>query len=569
MPRCRSDVCLEQGLSLLEVLIYTVVLSFLLLAVYQTNSFVQQQSIRGYQVSQLNFDHDSAIDEMRRNVQLSQEPIRIQDQSQPSGAPSEYGQGNCILMRRSVAGVLTDYTVSLRYDAAAGAARLVLNNGASCSDTPDHTAPQLSAAIFKPEAATPWFVGRSGADAAGGFREVDFQYQAFVGAGSVSTGTALRRARLSISALAQPDCRVASPDASWFTDYGTQRIRTATVSFTLNFDSAADRLSLLGSPTGLTVTALDSIGVLHLYDPSGRTVSQWLALLTDVAYTRVTGAAAVTEATPPKRVSFALGDGLPFAPAGTPSNHFYFAIQLGSAQTFLQSDGLAKSICYPAFASDAFLGVNSRPASPSSCDSGSYPRLTGHPVTLTTEGEHEFLKAKVLQMVYPQTNMGSDAFSGATRNPSSGRFWMGGYFGSKVGGGGDETFRWIRGFEMSKNGGDHNDFASPDGTPRSGDAAGKYFSSLYSSPSAAAGQYLHYDVAGSSGRHWNAIGATNTVGLAVIEFGDNRNATSANVTGSPPSEGETVSGDEIALNGALRLKKDVSVVPFEFFRACQ
>jgi hypothetical protein len=236
-------------------------------------------------------------------------------------------------------------------------------------------------------------------------------------------------------------------------------------------------------------------------------------------------------------------------------------MKLDSAKNYGEASNLAASFCYPSFTDDTnahFLGQGATTAG-TSCDTGSYPRLTGHLPTLSTEGEHIFFQNKILNTIYPQTAPSSGNFL-STTSATSGQSWLGGHFGGSITlPGRDNFYRWIKGFELSKdNSSDQNHFADSARNALQGDAAGKYYNSLFSNSSTTSGHKMYFDIAGSSGKYWNAQSENNTADYLAVEFGDNRNAS-----------GGTNTGDEVSLNSSIRLKKDITVVPYEFFKTCQ
>lgn len=535
-----------------------------LVAVYQLRGLITASAYRSFNTSADLTSTSMALEKITQEVRKTQSVIRLVDQAQDSGAPTGSGTKNCIEMDKTISGNLATFSITMRWDNTAKAFRAYFLKGNGCATAPTSSnSVALSDPIFQQVTGKDFFTPASALESSG-YREVNFNYKTSMGSGTMVGGINQAVARLSANSPTLHDCRVASPDKSWFTDYGTSLIRTVIVSITLNPDTTNDRLRLLGSRTNVTATNFDSLGVLHLFATDGLSVADWLNVLGDVQYTRASGAPAVTTDTPPKRFSFSLGEGLPYTPGGIPSSHFYFAVKFDSSQTFPQADTFAKRICYPSFKTNpaSSLGQGAT-TSGTSCDSLTPPRLTGHLATLSTEGEHELARTRVLKMVYPQTQPANsstapfgNAFSSGTTSPSSGSAWLGGEYNSG-------TYNWIRGFETACTG---YQFANADRTARNNcGAAGLYFVSLFNDSTGTDSYKIYFDIAGNSQtpkKYWTtAIGTDDTNGrrndYAIIEFGDNRGSGSS----SSPAEG--------TINSNIKLKKDITVVPYEFFNTCK
>jgi hypothetical protein len=562
-PLCASKM---RGVSLVEVLIYSAILSVVVLGVYQIKGLLTRSLYQSINSSQAEIDNNNAITKLRKEVQLSDVPIRIMDQTQTNGAPSGTATANCIEMQKFVLGAHTTYSISLRWDDSKKAFKLVHYKTNGCSNTQSASnGTDLSDAFYLKSDANSFFTPRS-AQENQGYREINFNFKTQSGKGSIASGLNNTSVELSANSLTPHECRVASPDRSWFSEFSGKKVRTVTVSFTQNFDSGNDRLNLQNTPSGVVVKTIDDLGILHLHAKDGLSVADWISLLSNVTYKTVS-ASSVTESTPPKRISFVLGDGLSFSPAGQTSAHFYMAVKLNSTATFATADTAASSFCYPAFNDDTnYLAKSAKPTSPanSSCSStGNIKRLTGHLATITTEGEHEFVKNKVLKLVYPESApYVSGGYSGAfstteaDRTPTTGQSWLGGEFSSSF-------YRWNKGYESSI--GNQSQFADTSLSPQAGfGSAGKFFVSLFGTLSGTTptGQKTYYTIAGNSAspnKYWSVKdGATDSdISHLIIEFGDNRNA-----------DGNTNSTTESDLNSQIRLKKDISIVPFEFFKTC-
>jgi len=563
MPRSLST---QRGVSLVEVLIYSVILSVVLLAVYQTRNLLTTNLYQSINASTAVIDASNAIAALQKEVQLSDIPIKILDQAQDSGAPAGTGTANCIEMQKLVLGARTTYAVSLRWDSTSNRLKLVHYKTNGCSSPPaTSNVTDLSLPIFQKSDAANFFTG-IGIQVDNGFREANFNFKTTSGQGTLASGLINTTVQLSTNTLTPHECRVASPDKSWFTDFSGKKIRSVTVAVTQNLESAFDRLAYEGTTSGLEAKSINDIGVLHLHAKDGRTVDDWISALANVTFKRAAGSPAITESMPPKRITFVLGDGLSFSPAGLPSTHFYLAIKLTNTRNFSSTDTLAKSTCYPAFVEDSnFLAQGAKPSGSSdSCgNSGSIRRLTGHLATISTEGEQEFIRTKVLKLVYPESApYVADSYNGAfsqtdtDRTPSVGNAWLGGEFSSSF-------YRWTRGYETSRTSTEIQ-FANTNLTPQSGyGSAGKFFVSLKSSLSGTtptSGHVLFYKIDGNGSplRYWDVQSSATTADMShlLVEFGDNRNA-----------DGST--GAEGTLNSEIRLKKDVSIIPLEFFNSCR
>jgi Tfp pilus assembly protein PilE len=549
-------------MTLIELVIYLVILSVLLGAVYQLRGLIVHGSYRLFNSSVALVSTQIALRRIKQEVQKTESAIRIFDQPQSTeGLPEAAYQRNCIEMDKTVNGTLTRYSISLRWNEAAKGFRPYFFSNQGCNAfVSEDSGVALSDPIFQLVTGKTFF-SPAAQQVQEGYPEVDFNYVTSIGEGNFKGGVEASTVRLSANLPTPHECRVASTDPSWFSNYADQRIRSLTVSITLNFDPAYDRLSLLGQHDNIISTSFDDFGVLHLFANEGLTVSEWLSLIGDVQYQRPNDAPRVTPDAPPKRITFTLGEGLPYSPAGTPSSHFYMAVKFDMAKNFADADAFAKSICYPSFASDNFLGQNATQPD-TGCNTGAYPRLTGHLVTLTTEGEHEFVKGRVLKMVYPEIQPSGAAFHSNFTRPSSDTAWMGGevwsvsYNGWSPDFGG---FKWSKGYEISKANSGQNQFADIWGNALQGDAAGFYYVSLQSDVAQVSGYNLYFDIAGNyqwPSKYWGAQNSSSPANYAIIEFGDNRNANGG-------------TDDERTLNSSIKLKKDITLVPFEFFNSCR
>lgn len=565
-PNCDR---LEAGMTLVELVIYLAILSVVLIAVYQLRGLMTASAYRSFNISADLANTSMAMEKITQEVRKTQSVIRLFDQAQDSGAPVGSGTKNCIEMDRLIRGNLVTFSITMRWNNSSKAFQPFFLKDSGCATAPTSSnAVALSEPIFQQVTGKDFFTPASALESTG-YREVNFNYKTSMGSGALAGGINQAATRLSANSPTPHDCRVASPDKSWFTDYGTSLIRTVIVSITLNPDTTNDRVRLLGSRSNVTATPFDSLGVLHLFATDGLTVADWLTVLGDVQYTRASGAPAITTDTLPKRFTFSLGEGLPYTPGGIPSSHFYFAVKFDSAQNFLQANTFAKRICYPSFKTNpaTSLGQGATTAG-TSCDSLTPPRLTGHLATLSTEGEHELVRTKVLNMVYPQTQPANsssapfgNAFSSGSTSPSTGSAWLGGEYNNG-------TYNWIRGFETACTG---YQFANASRTAQNNcGAAGLYFVSLFNNSTGTNGYKVYFDIAGNNEtpkRYWNTdVGgdtdaASDTSGrrndYAIIEFGDNRGSGSS----SSPAEGP--------INSNIKLKKDIMVLPYEFFNTCK
>jgi hypothetical protein len=571
----------QRGASLVELLIYSIILSVVLLAVYQTRDLFTKKFNQSISASTAVIDSNFVLSALQQEVQLSDVSIKIVDQPQNAGAPSGSGTANCIEMKKTVLGVHTPYSISARWDNTSKAFKLVHYKTNGCSSPPVTTnTADLSKPIFQLPDSVNFFTG-IGLVVSNGYKEVNYNFKTRTGKGELGSGLANTSVQLSSNSLTPHECRVASPDKSWFTNFEGKLIKSVTVSVSQNYEPGYDILNFLGAPTDVVVKQMADIGVVHLHARLGRSVADWLSILSNITYTRDPTAPAVTESSPPKQISFILGDGLTFSPATATSAHFYIAIQLkprdsNDATTFKYWDNVdakASSYCYPAFADDpGYLASGVSPTATNSCSSSDFKRLRGHLLTITTEGEQAFVQNKLLKMVYPESapyvsGVYSGAFSQteANRAPTTGQFWMGGTPKDSY------NLKWHRGDE-AKNPPNGYSYPTPfatrttyggtftgAGIPAS---AGKFFVSLDNSTIVNSynpqDHKLYYTIEGSGSplRYWRLKSPSinvqhNEITHAVIEFGDNYLALEDNV------------------NAQIRLKKDVRVIPFEFFNSCR
>ena len=462
-----------------------------------------------------------------------------------------------------------------------------------CGDLPDTWGSEpLTGSAYKIQDGTAetFFRGTGAADSAGRFKDFDFVHSTDSSESLVGVENAVTR--LSIGQDIARACRIASPDGEWFTDFGPKKIRHMTVYITLN-KSSEDRLRLVsGTHSDVKVKNFEDLGVLHLYAPNGKTTDEWLDVATDVEYYR-TDYSAVSDSTPPRTFSFSLGPGLPYTVAGIPSTHYYLMQQLNTDQNWGGSDSAAQSFCYPPFVSDDnFLSRGETSWSESCAPSGSsYPRLTGHLPTLTTEGEHEFLKENVLDMVYPwnapasgnpfwtsaERTLGREYLPTETDHDDESRnvqtlesdptFALGGWYGPKLhGNNGGDKWRWIRGFAMGKDSSNKNAFADWHNNKvrrLSGDSAGRFYNSIKSSPNRTHKHRIYFDPDGFGGdKYWDVQNSSTTYSVVAVEFGDNVNS-----IGNCQDSGNSCN-HELSLNQLLKLTREVRLIPKEFFDQC-
>ena len=526
------------------------------------------------------------IDRLKNEVALTEAPIKILNQPQPPDAPKGSDQGNCIEMNKTVVGTLTTYSITVKYDSASKAFGLYYLKNKGCNTAPNLTNSEfISSNIFKLIEDKSFFTP-SAALENDGYREINFNFQTSSGRGSLIGGQSSTVERLAASTVTPRVCRVVSPDKSWFTDFSNKKIRSVNVSITLNLDATNDRLGLTGNHSNIVTSNFIDIGVLNLFEPNGLTVQDWLRVLSDITYYQAPGAPTVTPSNPPKRITFTLGPGLSYTPSGVPSTHFYLAMKLDSTKNFDDASKLAASFCYPSFKDDKnshYLGMGATDPGdititpqiyPISCDTGNYPRLTGYLSTLSSEGENAFVQNKVLNTIYPQSNPETINLSNAiypstppergnffagSRSTTAGKFWLGGHFGDSITTTGKGNYyRWIKGFELFKEVNNQNRFADSSRRALQGDAAGYYYTSLFSNSSTTPNDKIYFDISGFGNSYWNAQPGSGLTDYLVVEFGDNRNAGGGNNT-----------TDEMNLNAQIRLNKEITVVPFEFFKTCQ
>jgi len=442
-----------------------------------------------------------------------------------------------------------------------------------------------------------FFRGTGPQESNAGYQTLDFV--ASINPQKTGLNSESRTVKLSTGETIPRACRVASPDGEWFTDFGSNKIQHMTVMFTLN-KSSEDVLRLEGHED-VKVKHFEDLGVLNLYKRTGKTVSEWLEVAADVVYER-TDYTTVTSQSPPRTITFSLGAGIPYTVAGIPSTHYYFAQQWNGNINWGTARSEAHRYCYPAFVSDSenFLS-RAKTGSTTSCEAAdtSYPRLTGHLPTITTEGEHVFIKDYVAQMVYP---FGLPVDASDNRNP----FWtdteysQGREFRVDESGHSDTQrrlrtvessnptihlaglkrknmhnnsganhWRWVDGFAMGKDQANQNDFAYKQGSnikPLQGDSAGFFFNSLTKSSSYNNNWSVYFDprgtqVSGEAPKWWKTRSQSSASRALVIEFGDNLNAMGNCHTSNSCNK-------EQVLNAGLRLSKEVRVTPSEFFAQC-
>jgi len=571
----------ESGITLAELLVYLALVSVVMLGFYQTYVFFLKTGNRSINASLAILNSSQSIPKLSAAVALTEIPIQIMGQAQPSGAPSGSDQGNCLQLAKTILGFQNKYSVTVQWDPTSKLFGIFLLNNNDCSTLPTSTnSTALSPYVYtQSNTGLPFFTGLSSpgtsttgvnnaniASSTTGFYEVNFNYGTKYGTGSLSNGLTTASTRLSAPLIALPLCRVASPDPSWFTNFGSNLIKSATVQITQNFDSNYDRLTYL-TPTNnsnqIIATNFQSIGVLHLFAPQGLSVSNWLSTLSNVIWQRASGAPAFGTQDAPKQFTFTLGEGLTFSPWGPPINtngpavHYYLAIKLNNNLSSSDANNYAKSFCYPSFTTDSFLGQSA--VSGTSCDTGTYPRLTGYMPTILTQGQNVFIKNTLFNMVYPQTAPSSGAFASST-SPSTGQAWLGGWYGpeyfNQTQGAGN--YYWITGYELFFDSSGTNAFANSAKTANSipGGSAGFYYVNFASTASSATSKsYLYFDIASGT---WSNNLPNSSFGYALVEFGNNLNAGGgSNVT------------DETTLNSTLKLSQNVSQVPYSFFQSCQ
>ena len=549
---------------------------------YQAYNFFFKSGNISINASQAIINTSQALTKIRTVVAVDDVPMQIMSQAQPEGAPSGSDSGNCLQLAQTFSGHQRIFSITSQWDPNSGLFGIFLLDNVGCSTpfTIDNSV-ALSPYIFTMSAKGLNFFTELGASSTGlpsnnptiepGFFEVNFNYGTKYGQGSVSNGITSYSTRLTANIPNGPPCRIASPDASWFTDYGDNKIRTAIVQITNNLDISNDRLSYIGSKDGIAIKYFPQIGALHLYASSGLTVQSWLSVLSNVIWQRSPNAPAIQPQDPPRQFTFSLGEGLTFNPFGPPANnygpavHYYLAIKLDNPMNSTTANSFAQSFCYPSFASDTnpsntngFLGQSVvKPGV--SCDSGNYPRLTGYLPTIISSGENNFIRNTVFQMVYPQTQSGLGAI-GSTTNPSSGQAWLGGWYDGSV-------FRWISGYELThdKSG---NVFAITNSSnlinpTHFSDSDGSYYSGLaltaqnYHIP-----DYLYFDI--PSGTWSTGDLQPSQANFAIVEFGDN-----ANASGNLQRNGSLLPKDEVELNFNLKLSQKASIAPKQFFESCQ
>ena len=506
----------------------------------------------------------------------------IMDQQQPYGAPAGSDKSNCLQLARTVNGSQQSaYSIAIQWDSNTGLFGAFLLNNDGCSTIPnnDNSVP-LSPFIYTMNSKVPkFFTGLvpSAPDSSllsnfnippntKGFYEVNFNYGIQYGQGTTKNGTLSNSTRLFSRILNSPGCQIASPDPSWFTDFGDNRIRSAIVQITNNLDISIDSsdpnniqkkyndlLNYIGPTDGLVVKYFPDIGVLHLYAESGLTVKNWLSTLSFVIWQRGPDSPTLQPSDPPRQFTFSLGEGLTHSPTGPPQNnygaatHYYFAVNLENSKSFDDMNSYAQSFCYPSFASDNKILGQSAATKTQLCDSGSYPRLTGYLPIIITEGENNFIKNTVFKMVYPESlhaPLGSGIFTNNS-SPTNGKAWLGGSYDGTV-------FSWISGYELTSS---HGIFANSDLTPASYPSSAGYYYISGQPSNALFPSYLYFDIATGN---WNTSDSTVPKEFAIIEFGDNVNAS-----------GNNNMMDETQLNLNLKLTQKITLDPSSFFNSCR
>jgi len=483
---------------------------------------------------------------------------------------------NCIEMSKTEAGVTSQFSVLIdNSDNASDLYSLYKLDSACPGSIPSDLPAAFSSDVFKFDDSTLPFNGLGEAndddsDSNSEFAQVEFTFSAQTGTGRVAGGINEQSVILAIAETPDVACNITTVYGSWFSDFGSNLITAATVSINLNFEST-DRVTYSGDDSDITATALNDIGVLHLASEAGKTVDQWAVVFSDVAYSST--ATSISASSPPKRFAYSLGPGLPYTVGGIPSPHFYLAKELSTNTNYNNARDDAADTCYPEFTTDSnFLGVDAS----MSCS----PRLTGHLPTISQEGEDEFIRNKVLKMVYPNTKPSEGMFGSVDKDPTDGSFWLGGRFNVDSDSScSDDFFRWEDGFEVVK--GDKARFANRCWDSSSsfygrlrGDSAGFYWNSINEDSdldnSSNNGFKLVYSIAdldsGSPEKYWMIDnGSDEDRDLLVIEFGDNRNLGDTDGDGDDDGDDD----DESALNAALKLIHEVSIVPAEFTEQCE
>ena len=143
------DLRKESGLSLAELLIYSAILSVIVLAVYQARTMLMQMGYKTQNTSQAIIQASRSIDRLRAEVGLTEIPIKIVNQAQPASAPTGSDQGNCLEMSKTVLGIQTTYSIVSRYDDSSKAFGLYYLKSNGCSTIPDaNNSEQISSNIF-------------------------------------------------------------------------------------------------------------------------------------------------------------------------------------------------------------------------------------------------------------------------------------------------------------------------------------------------------------------------------------------------------------------------------------
>ena len=548
------------------------------MCLYQTQRLLTSLLYQSIGTSETIIQNIDGLNKLRKEVKLSNATIKILDVAQDEGAPQDGSTKNCLEMQKLVLGEYQTYSINLQWNSVNKAFKLVLNKSSGCNNAlSNQDQEDLSLPIYHKIPGQDFFHG-VGTSEDSGYKEVNFNFSTKYGNGIMASGLNNTSVQISIKNVTPHECRVASPDSSWFTDFGVNnKIRTVTVSITQNFEQAIDRLRFEAAPQYLTVTTFDDIGVLHLNAKDGLTTSEWLSLLVNVKYTTNIGSV-VTEGTLPKRITFVLGDGLSYSPSGAPSNHFYFALKLENELDFNSADLKANSYCYPGFTNDTGLLGLTRNGPNQSCSDANIAskRLTGHLLTVSTEGEQSFINQKVLKMIY-QANDNSSGLSGLfnlngvnERNANLGNTWLGGVM---IGQDSDENkcekkywwgselnyirgYRWIRGYEKWPGDSCRSHFAESDLTPLFMYAA-PYFNSL---PYENANIFtnISYPISmnlapNQDQKYWNT--SNSYASHLIVEFGDNYGLKNID--------------QESSVNNGLKLKKDVQIIPFELLKTCK
>lgn len=546
----------KSGFSLVELMLYTTMFGIVILASLQAIQYAKVTNARITNTASAAKTAISGLELLRHYVSEAETNIEIETVGSTLNS-------NCIEMSKTEAGVTSTFSILIDNSLNDSGSHSLYRLETACPATiPANLGSPFSSDVFAFNSAVTPFDGIGTADDSGAFAQVEFTFSSTIGKGDAAGGIDDQSIVLTVADRQEVACKISTPNTSWFTDFGTNELTSATVSITLNF-AATDRLAYVGDDSDVVQTNLNDIGVLHLHSTSGKTVSEWIEVFGEVTYT--TTATSVSQSDPPKRFAFALGAGLPYTVGGIPSVHFYFAKELSSNSNYNTARDNASDTCYPEFVTDTnFLGIDQ------SMDCS--PRLTGHLPTLSQEGEDAFIRNRVLKMVYPATEpTDGTMFGTVTKNPTSGSFWLGGRFNMGSDSScNDDKFRWEDGFEVVKgNGAEFANRCGSSGYARlQGDSAGYYWNSIeeISDITSKNGQKLVYSVAnlgwGTAEKYWTIRNGTAAErNLLAIEFGDNRNN---DTNGS----GTVDDADERDINSALKLMHEVSVVPSDFFAQC-